>query len=138
MTLVFSATQALLAAEAGARFISCFMGRLDDCSIDSSEVLAGIVAALRPAGLGSEVLAASIRDPQHVVMAARLGCEVATVPGKVLRQMLEHPLTAAGIERFNADWRSRPELGEWLEGLVSAGATAVAAPASVRVAALAR
>jgi transaldolase len=125
MTLVFSASQALLAAEVGARYISCFMGRLDDVSIDSAEVVGGIVAALRPAGVTSEVLAASIRHPEHVVTAARLGCEVATVPGKVLRQMLGHPLTAAGIERFNADWRSRPELGQWLERLV-AEATAAA------------
>ncbi len=114
MTLVFSPTQALLSAEAGARYISCFMGRLDDVSIDSTEVLAGIVAALRPAGVTSEVLAASIRHPEHVVTAAKLGCEVATAPGKVLRAMLDHPLTSSGIERFNADWRSRPEFGAWL------------------------
>ena len=120
MTLVFSPSQALMCAEAGARFISCFMGRLDDVSIDSSEVLGSIVAALRPAGVISEVLAASIRHPEHVVSAAKLGCEVATVPGKVLAQMLGHPLTTAGIERFNADWRSRPEFGEWLQGLVEA------------------
>lgn len=129
MTLVFSASQALLAAEAGATYISCFMGRLDDYSIDSDEVLAGIVAALRPAEAEAQVLAASIRHPEHVVAAARLGCEVATVPGKILRQMLEHPLTAAGIERFDADWRSRPELAEWLDRLLarSAGPRAVAA-----------
>jgi transaldolase len=119
MTLVFSPSQALLSAEAGARYISCFMGRLDDVSIDSAEVVAGIVAALRPGGVTAEVLAASIRHPEHVVTAARLGCEVATVPGKVLRQMLVHPLTAAGIEGFNADWRSRPEFAEWLGGLTS-------------------
>src|SRR5207245_8539885 len=88
MTLVFSPTQALLSAEAGARYVSCFMGRLDDVSIDSAEVLAGIVSALRPGGVTAEVLAASIRNPEHVVTAARLGCEVATVPGKILRQML--------------------------------------------------
>ena len=122
VTLVFSASQALLAAEAGATCISCFMGRLDDCSIDSGEVLGGIVEALRPAGLPAQVLAASIRHPEHVVAAARLGCEIATVPGKVLRQMLEHPLTSAGIERFEADWRSRPELAGWLDGLVAGGA----------------
>jgi transaldolase len=129
VTLVFSAAQALLAAEAGATFISCFMGRLDDCSIDSGEVLGGIVAVLRPAEVGAQVLAASIRHPEHVVTAARLGCEVATVPGKVLRQMLEHPLTEAGIERFEADWHSRPELGQWLDGLVAvtAGPRIVAA-----------
>jgi transaldolase len=138
MTLVFSPTQALLSAEAGARFISCFMGRLDDVSIDSAEVLAGIIGALRPAGVrqgwapdAGQVLAASIRHPEHVVTAARLGCEVATIPGKVLRQMLVHPLTAAGVERFDADWRSRPEFGRWLDGLLAAEkipAAAVGAP----------
>jgi transaldolase len=135
VTLVFSAGQALLAAEAGATYISCFMGRLDDCSIESAEVLGGIVAALRPGGSAAQVLAASIRHPEHVVTAARLGCEVATVPGKVLRQMLDHPLTETGIERFDADWRSRPELGEWLAGLVSDG---TGRRAGVRTVAVAR
>jgi transaldolase len=120
MTLVFSPTQALLSAQAGAAYVSCFLGRLDDISVDSAAVLAEIVGALRPGGATSQVLAASIRHPEHVVTAARLGCEVATVPAKVLRQMLDHPLTAAGIERFTADWRSRPELGEWLTGLGAA------------------
>jgi transaldolase len=118
MTLVFSPNQALLSAEAGAGYVSCFMGRLDDVSVDSAEVLAGIVGALRPAGSTAQVLAASIRHPEHVVTAAKLGCEVATVPAKVLRQMLAHPLTEAGIERFTADWESRPEFGRWLKGLV--------------------
>jgi transaldolase len=128
MTLVFSPSQALLSAEAGARYISCFMGRLDDVSIDSAEVLASIVQALRPAGVTSEVLAASIRHPEHVVTAAKLGCEVATIPGKVLRQMLGHPLTSAGIERFTADWQARPEFGAWLTGLTGlAGALGDAA-----------
>jgi transaldolase len=120
MTLVFSPTQAILAAEAGATYISCFMGRLDDVSIDSAEVLAGIVGCLRPAGVTSQVLAASIRHPEHVVTAARAGCEVATVPGKVLRQMLDHPLTSSGIARFEADWATRPEFAVWLRELVSA------------------
>jgi transaldolase len=119
MTLVFSPNQALLSAEAGAAYVSCFMGRLDDVSVDSAEVLAGIVGALRPAGSTAQVLAASIRHPEHVVTAAKLGCEVATVPAKVLRQMLAHPLTEAGIERFTADWESRPEFGRWLKGLVA-------------------
>jgi transaldolase len=118
MTLVFTASQALLSAEAGATYVSCFLGRLDDVSIDSGEVLAGIVEALHTGESAAQVLAASIRNPQHVVLSARLGCEVATVPGKVLRQMLDHPLTTSGIERFTADWRSRPEFGAWLRGLV--------------------
>src|SRR5439155_4157715 len=119
MTLVFSANQALLAAQAGATYASCFMGRLDDISIDSAAVLGEIVAALRPGGTTTEVLAASMRHPEHVVTAARLGCEVATVPAKVFRQMLDHPLTETGRERFKKDWQSRPEFGEWLRELVS-------------------
>src|ERR671923_1037611 len=118
MTLVFSAAQALLAAEAGATYVSCFMGRLDDIAVDSNAVLAEIVEAL--AGSPAQVLAASLRHPMHAVSAARLGCPVATLPGKVLRQMLGHPLTDKGIERFAADWRSRPEFGEWLGGLAAA------------------
>jgi transaldolase len=119
MTLVFSANQALLSAQAGATFASCFMGRLDDISVDSTAVLDEIVAALRPGGTTTEVLAASIRHPEHVVTAARLGCEVATVPAKVFRQMLNHPLTEKGRELFKSDWESRPEFVEWLRELVS-------------------
>jgi transaldolase len=119
MTLVFSANQALLSAQAGAAYVSCFMGRLDDISIDSAAVLAEIVEALRPGGTTAEVLAASIRHPQHVVTAAQLGCEVATVPAKVFRQMLEHPLTEKGRDLFKQDWQSRPEFVEWLKDLVS-------------------
>jgi transaldolase len=122
MTLVFSANQALLSAEAGATYISCFMGRLDDISVDSAAVLREILETLRPGGYTAQVLAASIRHPEHVVTAAKLGCEVATVPAKVLRQMLEHPLTTSGIEKFTADWRSRPEFAEWLRGLTEARA----------------
>jgi transaldolase len=121
MTLVFSANQALLSAEAGATYISCFMGRLDDVSVDSAMVVEEIVACLRPGGVTSQVLAASIRHPEHVKTAAATGCEVATVPGKVLRQMLAHPLTTSGIETFTKDWQSRPEFGTWLRGLVDAG-----------------
>ena len=124
MTLVFSANQALLTAEAGATYASCFMGRLDDISVDSAAVVEEIVAALRPGGVTTQVLAASIRHPEHVVTAARLGCEVATLPAKVLRQMLEHPLTTAGIAKFEEDWRSKPEFAEWLGGLVDRQAVA--------------
>jgi transaldolase len=119
MTLVFSANQALLSAQAGATFASCFMGRLDDISVDSTAVVNEIVASLRPGGTTTEVLAASIRHPEHVVTAARLGCEVATVPAKVFRQMLNHPLTEKGRELFRSDWESRPEFVEWLRELVS-------------------
>jgi transaldolase len=118
MTLVFSPSQALLTAEAGAAYVSCFMGRLDDISVGSTKVVGEIVAALRPARVTTQVLAASIRHPEHAIAAARLGCEVATLPAKVLRQMLDHPLTTAGIAKFEEDWRSRPEFAEWLRGLV--------------------
>ena len=118
MTLVFSANQALLSAEAGATYVSCFMGRLDDISVDSAAVVEEIVDCLRPGGYTAQVLAASLRHPEHVKTAARLGCEVATVPAKVLHAMLDHPLTTAGIEKFTADWGSRPEFAEWLGALV--------------------
>jgi len=117
MTLVFSANQALLASSAGATYVSCFMGRLDDISVDSTAVVGEIVEAFRSGGVTSQVIAASIRHPEHVVIAAKLGCEIATVPAKVLRQMLNHPLTEAGAERFRKDWESRPEFAEWLREL---------------------
>lgn len=119
MTLVFSANQAMLAASAGATYVSCFLGRLDDVSVDSGQVLSEIVECFRVGGVTSEIIAASIRHPEHVITAAQLGCEIATVPAKVLRQMLDHPLTTAGAERFRKDWESRPEFGEWLRALVA-------------------
>jgi len=122
-TLVFSAAQALLTAEAGATYVSCFMGRLDDIAVNSEEVLAEIIGALGP-DREAQVLAASLRHPMHAVIAARLGCEVATVPGKVLKAMLAHPLTESGIARFSKDWESRPEFGQWLRGLVDESAAA--------------
>lgn len=120
MTLVFSPNQALLAASAGAAYVSCFMGRLDDISIDSGGVVAEIVECFRAGGVTSQIIAASIRHPEHVITAAQLGCEIATTPAKVLRQMLDHPLTIAGAAKFKSDWETRPEFGEWLQGLVKA------------------
>jgi transaldolase len=117
MTLVFSANQALLAAGAGATYVSCFMGRLDDISVDSTAVVGEIVEAFHAGGVTSQVIAASIRHPEHTVIAAKLGCEIATLPAKVLRQMLNHPLTDAGAERFRKDWESRPEFAQWLREL---------------------
>ena len=117
MTLVFSANQALLAAASGATYVSCFLGRLDDISVDSAAVLEEIAEALRAGGMTSEIIAASIRHPEHVITAATLGCEIATLPAKVLKQMLNHPLTDAGAEKFRQDWQSRPEFGEWLRDL---------------------
>jgi transaldolase len=124
MTLVFSANQALLAAGAGATYVSCFMGRLDDISVDSGAVVEEIVDCFRSGGVTSQIIAASIRHPGHVITAAKLSCEIATVPAKVLRQMLDHPLTDAGAERFRKDWESRPEFGAWLRELTERRAQA--------------
>lgn len=118
MTLVFSAPQAILAAEAGATYISAFMGRLDDVGINSLESLREIVDATAANSTGAQVLAASIRNPIHVTQAAEVGADVATIPGKVLKQMLVHPLTESGIAQFDKDWASRPEFAEWLKKLV--------------------
>jgi len=128
MTLVFSANQALLAAGAGATYVSCFMGRLDDISVDSGQVVGEIVECFRAGGVTSQIIAASVRHPEHVITAAKLGCEIATVPAKVLHQMLEHPLTTAGAERFRKDWESRPEFAQWLEGLTSTAASSASRP----------
>ena len=117
MTLVFSANQALLAAGAGATYVSCFMGRLDDISVDSGAIVEEIVDCFRAGGVTSQIIAASIRHPEHVITASKLSCEIATVPAKVLRQMLAHPLTDAGAERFRQDWESRPEFAQWLREL---------------------
>ncbi len=118
MTLVFSPNQALLAASAGAGIVSCFMGRLDDISVNSTSVLEEMIDVVGEGRFESEVLAASIRHPEHMVVAASLGCDIATVPYKVFKQMLNHPLTTAGIAKFGEDWGSRPEFGRWLSGLV--------------------
>lgn len=109
MTLVFTAAQALLAAASGAAFVSPFLGRFDDIGKDGVESLREIVEALAMSDYDTEVLAASIRNPVHVVEAARMGSDIATIPPKVLYQMLNHPLTAAGIEAFNADAAARAE-----------------------------
>jgi len=106
MTLVFSPNQALMAARAGAAFVSPFVGRLDDTGHDGMQVIEEIVAIYRNYGLSTKIIAASIRHPLHVTRAARLGADIATVPYKVLIQMIKHPLTDVGISRFLADWES--------------------------------
>jgi transaldolase len=103
-TLCFSATQALIAAKAGATYISPFIGRLDDISEDGMQLIADVVQIYDNYGFDTEVLAASIRHPMHVLEAARLGADVATMPLKVIDQLLHHPLTDSGLERFLADW----------------------------------
>ncbi|MGM0587679.1 MAG: fructose-6-phosphate aldolase [Bacteroidota bacterium] len=103
-TLCFSATQALIAAKAGATYISPFIGRLDDISSEGMNLIADVVNIYENYGFETEVLAASIRHPMHVMEAARLGADVATMPLKVIDNLLKHPLTDRGLERFLADW----------------------------------
>ncbi len=103
VTLCFSASQALLAAKAGATYISPFIGRIDDVSGDGMELIEQIVTIYGNYGLQTQVLAASIRHPLHVVQAALAGAHVATIPHKVIHQLLKHPLTNIGLERFLAD-----------------------------------
>ena len=124
MTLVFTAAQALLSAEAGAAYVSCFLGRLEDIGEDALRALRDVVEALAGGDRRPLVLAASIRSPRHVVEAAKLGADVVTVPAKILRQMTGHPLTDAGIERFGADWSRDPKLSGWLRDLTTAHAAA--------------
>ena len=103
-TLIFSANQGLLAARAGASFLSPFVGRLDDINEHGMEVVRDLVAMVETHRLGAEVLAASIRHPRHMTEAALAGAHIATAPLKVLRQMIHHPLTEIGLRRFRADW----------------------------------
>ena len=109
VTLCFSATQALLAAKAGAYLISPFLGRLDDLSIDGMELIREIVAIYENYGFSTQVLAASIRGPLHVKEAALAGAHVSTLPFKVLDQLFQHPLTDIGLEKFLADYRKTLE-----------------------------
>jgi transaldolase len=103
-TLVFSANQGLLAAKAGASLVSPFVGRLDDISQDGMEVVSELVQIFTIHRINAEVLAASIRHPEHVLQAALAGSQIATLPFKVMQQMIHHPLTDQGIVQFRADW----------------------------------
>jgi len=105
LTLCFSPNQALLGALAGATYVSPFVGRLDDIGEDGMELVADIVQLFERYGLATEVIAASIRHPMHCVVAARVGAHIATVPYSVLMQMVNHPLTTIGIDRFLSDWQ---------------------------------
>ena len=112
MTLVFSPTQALLAAKAGARFVSPFVGRLDDIATPGMELVADIVTIFRNYAFECEVLAASLRHPMHVVEAARMGAHIATMPLSVFNALIKHPLTDIGLKRFLEDWeKAKKELG---------------------------
>lgn len=108
VTLVFSAPQALLAAKAGASFISPFVGRLDDAGHDGMQLIEQIMCILHNYGYPSELLVASIRNPLHFIRAAELGAHIATCPFSVLQQLLRHPLTDIGLERFLADAKKTP------------------------------
>ena len=116
-TLIFSSNQGLLAAKAGASLLSPFVGRLDDINQDGMEVVRELVAMVETHGLESEVLAASIRHPRHVTEAALAGSHIATVPIKVLRQMVHHPLTDTGIQKFRKDWEAAQSAAETDEGV---------------------
>jgi transaldolase len=109
VTLIFSPLQALLAAKNGAAYVSPFVGRLDDISTDGMEVVADILDVYAPYEFETEVLVASVRHPMHVLQAARLGADVVTLPYKTLEQMLKHPLTDIGQEKFLADWKKSQE-----------------------------
>lgn len=105
MTLIFSPSQALLAAKAGAAFVSPFIGRLDDVSHHGMELVEQIVAIFENYNLETEIIVASVRHPGHVVEAALIGAHIATVPYSVMEKLVKHPLTDIGIERFLQDWK---------------------------------
>ena len=105
VTLIFTANQALLAARAGASYVSPFLGRLDDISVVGAELVEEIVEMFAVSGIETQVIAASIRNPIHVTECALAGADIATVPYKVIEQMTHHPLTDAGIDKFQADYK---------------------------------
>jgi len=105
VTLCFSAAQAILAAKAGATYISPFIGRLDDIATNGMQLISDIVQIYDNYGFGTEVLAASIRHPMHIVDCALAGADVATVPYKVIQQLVKHPLTEKGLDAFLSDWK---------------------------------
>ena len=109
VTLCFSPVQALLAAKAGATYISPFVGRLDDISEDGMAMVADVVKIYRNYGFKTQVLVASVRHPIHVLQAGRLGADVATLPFNVIEQLAKHPLTDAGLKKFLADWEKVPK-----------------------------
>jgi transaldolase len=104
VTLCFSANQGLVAAKAGATYISPFVGRLDDAGMEGMQVVADLIQIYERYAFPTQVLAASIRHPMHVLESARLGADVATIPYKIFMQLFRHPLTDVGVELFNKDW----------------------------------
>ena len=109
VTLCFSPNQALLAAKAGATYVSPFVGRLDDISEDGMALIAQILEIYRNYDFDTQVLVASVRNPLHVVQAARMGADVATIPFSVLAQLAHHPLTESGLKKFLSDWEKVPK-----------------------------
>lgn len=109
VTLIFSAAQALLAARAGATYVSPFVGRLDDIGRTGMELIEDIAEIFEVHAIETEIIAASIRNPIHVIDAARAGSDIATIPYNVIAQMLNHPLTTSGIEKFLKDWETVPK-----------------------------
>jgi transaldolase len=109
VTLIFSASQALLAAKAGATYVSPFVGRLDDISVNGLDLISDIMTILRNYGFATEVIVASVRNPMHVVESALLGADIATLPYKVIAQLAKHPLTDIGMQQFLADWEKRKQ-----------------------------
>ncbi|MHB8788632.1 MAG: fructose-6-phosphate aldolase [Desulfobulbaceae bacterium] len=107
VTLVFSATQALLAAKAGASYVSPFVGRLDDISQVGMDLISDILTINRNYGFDTEIIVASVRNPVHVLEAALIGAEIATIPYKVIAQLAKHPLTDLGMKQFLTDWEKR-------------------------------
>jgi len=105
VTLCFSPTQALMAAKAGAAYISPFVGRLDDISSTGMDLVEQIITIYDNYGFETEIIVASIRNPTHVVDAALMGADIATIPYKVIQQLIKHPLTDIGLEKFLADWQ---------------------------------
>ena len=106
VTLIFSANQALLAARAGATYVSPFLGRLDDISVRGTDLITEIAQIFEVAGIDTEIIAASVRHPMHVTDCALAGADIANVPYKVIEQMTKHPLTDAGIAKFQADYKA--------------------------------
>jgi len=104
VTLIFSATQALLAANAGATYVSPFLGRIDDISMDGMELVRNIADIFAIHGIETEIIAASVRNPIHVIQAAQAGADISTIPYNLVLQMIKHPLTDQGLEKFKADW----------------------------------
>ena len=104
VTLIFSATQALLAANAGATYVSPFLGRVDDISMIGMDLVRYIAEIFSVHGIKTEIIAASVRNPIHVIEAAKAGADIATVPFNLVEQMIKHPLTDQGLEKFKADW----------------------------------